>query len=60
MYADPLNPTDLAKQIDYLLSNPELSLEMGENGLKAFHETYNWSVEETKLIAFYQQMCAAL
>lgn len=60
VYADPLNPTDIAKQIDYLLSNPDLSREMGENGLNAFHETYNWSVEETKLIAFYQQMCAAL
>ncbi len=60
VYADPLNPKDIAKQIDFLLSNTDLSMEMGKNGLKAFHETYNWSVEETKLIAFYQQMCAAL
>jgi glycosyltransferase involved in cell wall biosynthesis len=56
VYADPLNPKDIAKQIDYLLSNPELSKEMGENGLKAFHETYNWSAEEQKLIAFYQRI----
>lgn len=54
VYADPLNPKDIAKQIEYLLSNSDLSVEMGMNGLKAFHETYNWSVEEQKLIAFYK------
>ncbi len=60
VYADPLNPTDIAKQIDYLLENEDVAVQMGKNGLKAFHEIYNWSAEETKLIAFYQQMCAAL
>jgi len=60
VYADPLNPNDIAKQIEYLLSNPGVSMEMGENGLKAFHETYNWTAEEQKLIAFYQRICAAL
>jgi glycosyltransferase involved in cell wall biosynthesis len=53
VYADPLNPNDIAKQIEYLLSNSGISGEMGEHGLKAFHETYNWRVEEQKLIAFY-------
>ena len=60
VYANPLNPKDIAKQIDYLLENEDVAVQMGKNGLKAFHETYNWSAEETKLIAFYQQMCAAL
>jgi len=26
---------------------------MGENGRQAVHETYNWSIEERKLLDFY-------
>ena len=53
---DPLNPSEIAKAIDYILTHPEEAQRMGENGLKAVKEQYNWSVEEKKLLALYEQL----
>lgn len=53
---DPLNPSEIAKAIDYILTHPEEAQRMGENGLKAVKEQYNWSIEEKKLLAFYEQL----
>ncbi|TNF49911.1 MAG: glycosyltransferase [Bacteroidetes bacterium] len=54
--ADPLNPKDIAGKIQDLLSDPEKSNRLGGNGLKAFHEKYNWNAEEKKLFTLYEKL----
>ena len=53
---DPFSPTEIRNAIDYLLSNPNLAEQMGENGKNLVKKQYNWSIEETKLISFYYQI----
>ncbi len=53
---DPLNPSAIAKAINYLLQNEEEAKSMGQNGQKAFLEKYNWNSEKEKLIALYQAL----
>jgi glycosyltransferase involved in cell wall biosynthesis len=53
---DPLDPKAIAQAIDFVISNPERAEEMGMNGRKAVHEKYNWSFEEKKLLALYEQI----
>ncbi|MBK9192777.1 MAG: glycosyltransferase family 4 protein [Crocinitomicaceae bacterium] len=50
---DPLNPEEISQAITYLLEHPEVSKQMGENGLIAVNEKYNWNAEKAKLIKFY-------
>lgn len=54
--ADPLNANEIAQSIQYLLDNPEKAKTMGSNGYKAFMTKYNWSIEEKKLIKFYERL----
>lgn len=56
---DPLNPSAIAKAIDYLMQNPDDAKQMGENGRRAVLERYNWSIEEAKLLAFYRRILDA-
>ncbi|WP_405120537.1 glycosyltransferase [Pseudomonas leptonychotis] len=53
---DPLDPKAIAQAIDYLASHPEDAKRMGCNGRRAVLSKYNWSVEETKLLMFYNGM----
>jgi glycosyltransferase involved in cell wall biosynthesis len=53
---DPLNPSEIAKAIDYILTHPEEAQRMGQNGLRAVKEQYNWDIEEKKLLALYEQL----
>ncbi|MGC2425215.1 MAG: glycosyltransferase family 4 protein [Nitrospirota bacterium] len=50
---DPTNPNEIAKQIMYFADNPEASGRMGESGIKAVMEKYNWEKEAEKLLALY-------
>lgn len=56
MCVDPLDPQTIAKAIDYLATHPVEAEVMGRNGQKAVHEKYNWSIEERKLLEFYQSL----
>lgn len=56
---DPLDPEAIARAIDYLVEHPDHARQMGENGRRAVLEKYNWSVEERKLLAFYEELLAA-
>lgn len=56
---DPLNPSEIAKAIDYILTHPAEAQRMGENGLRAVKEQYNWDIEEKKLLEFYQRVIKA-
>lgn len=53
---DPLDSKAIAAAIDFIISNPERARQMGENGQRAVQVRYNWFVEETKLIEFYQTL----
>ena len=55
---DPLDPDAIAKAIDYLVTHPDEARRMGENGRKAVLEKYNWSIEEAKLLSFYDHILA--
>jgi glycosyltransferase involved in cell wall biosynthesis len=59
LLVDPLNPTQIAEAIDYLVTNPEEAERMGRNGRKAVLERYNWPNEEKKLLVFYERVLAA-
>jgi len=51
---DPEDPKSVADGINYLLSNPEISEQMGKNGRKAVLSTYNWDAEGEKLVSVYR------
>lgn len=53
---DPLKPAAIAEAIDFLINNPDRAQTMGENGFKAVQHIYNWTIEETKLLNFYQKL----
>ena len=55
---DPLDPEDIAEGIKYLISNPGLMREMGEEGKRAYLEKYNWDSEEKKLFQVYESLDA--
>ncbi|KKK38721.1 hypothetical protein WQ57_06950 [Mesobacillus campisalis] len=50
---DPKNSKQLAEAINYIRDHPEEARLMGENGLKAVQEEYNWESESKKLIKAY-------
>ena len=54
-----VNPTDIkeiANAIEYLLNNPEIAKQMGENGRRAVEEKFNWRNEERKLWSLYENL----
>lgn len=53
---DPENPDEIAKAIQFFFDNPDEGFRMGQNGIKTVEETYNWHVEERKLIELYQKL----
>lgn len=53
---DPSNAEEIASAIQYLMLHPEEARQMGENGLRAVQEEFNWAVEEKKLLALYQEI----
>ena len=53
---DPMDPAALARAIDQIIENPGRARDMGRNGEVAVNARFNWATEETKLIAFYQEL----
>jgi len=53
---DPMDPRAIAEAIDYFVQRPELARQMGGNGRRAIVDTYNWPVESSKLIDFYEHV----
>ena len=51
---DPLQPDKIAQAIDFLVQNPEVAEQMGENGRLATSKYFNWQREEEKLIELYR------
>ena len=55
---DPLDSKAIASAINYILENPRQAQKMGENGLKAVSEKYNWAAEEKTLFEMYKEVLA--
>jgi glycosyltransferase involved in cell wall biosynthesis len=53
---DPLNPSEIAKAMKWLIENPEEAKRMGENGRKAVIEKYNWEHESKELVLLYNRL----
>ncbi len=53
---NPLDPKEIAKAINYIISNPKEAEQMGKNGKKAVVEKYNWGIEEEKLLEVYKEI----
>jgi len=52
----PDDAEQISAAIRYLLDHPEEARQMGENGRRAVKEEFNWSVEEKKLLALYEDI----
>jgi len=46
----------LASALEYLLANPAEAWQLGENGRQAVLNSYNWEIEEQKLLALYGEL----
>ena len=51
---DPENPNEIAKAIEFILTNPEKAKEMGHNARCLVKEKYNWNNEKFKYINIYK------
>jgi glycosyltransferase involved in cell wall biosynthesis len=49
--------TGAAASIDRLVNEPELAMQMGENGKRAVQGKYNWEKESEKLLKLYEELC---
>lgn len=56
MTVDPENVDEISEAISYLLKNPDVAKEMGNNGRLAIKEKFNWTIEERKLISLYESL----
>jgi len=53
---DPTKPEEIAKALNILLADPRLCKEMGQNGLRAVREEYNWGKMEERLFKIYSRL----
>jgi len=53
---EPDNIEQIAEAINYLLENPKIAKEMGQNGRRAVLEEFNWDIEEKKLLGLYESL----
>lgn len=53
---DPLNVTQIADAMKWILEHPEEAAEMGKNGRRAVETIYNWEEESKKLVKAYRQL----
>jgi len=53
---DPTKPEEIANAISKILDNEELRIRLGNNGIKAVKEAYNWGNMEQYLYKIYSKM----
>ncbi len=56
LLVDPERPEEIARAMDWLMAHPEEAERMGQNGMRAVAETYNWENEGAKLTALYARL----
>ena len=55
-FVDPENTTEIADALTDLLANPKKAETMGQAGLQAVRARFNWSHEESSLLALYRRI----
>jgi len=58
LLANPEDPGDIARAVDWLLAHPEQAEEMGVRGRRAVEVQYNWATESHKLVDLYRRLLA--
>lgn len=53
---DTGNLQDIVAKVKYLLENPNIRREMGENGRKYAKKYFSWYTQEQKLLSFYKKL----
>lgn len=56
---DPNDPDAVAGAVRWIVEHPQEAATMAHNGYLAAREHFNWSREETKLLAFYDKIARA-
>jgi len=56
LLVQPDNVQEIARAMNHLLHNAGGAKRMGENGLRAVRERYNWQAEEKKLRSLYRAL----
>jgi len=56
LLVDPKDPKSIAKAVQWLLDNSNEAQKMGEAGMNAVKEKYNWELEEKKLLGLYNNL----
>ena len=56
IFVDPLDSEAIANAMDWIFSNPNEAKEMGQRGLKAVKEKYNWQQQELVLLELYENL----
>jgi glycosyltransferase involved in cell wall biosynthesis len=56
LLANPLDPAEIARAIEYIFSHPEEAEQMGLRGRQAVIARFNWSGEERKLLELYDNL----
>ena len=52
--ADSKDPGDIAAKLNTLISDRQMRIRMGQNGLKAIREEFNWGESEKRLLEIYE------
>lgn len=52
----PDDPAEIAAAITYLCDHPDEARRMGENGLRAVKQEFNWKTQESKLLTLYREI----
>jgi len=53
---NPLDPTEIANAIQWLLEHPSEAEAMGKSGIAAVKQYYNWENEGRKLLSLYEKL----
>ncbi len=56
LFADPLEPKDVARQIDRLIQNHDLRMGLGRAGRTLIRSEWSWESEKGKLLGLYRNL----
>jgi glycosyltransferase involved in cell wall biosynthesis len=53
---NPRNIDEIVNAIKFLINNPDIAQQMGENGKEAIFREYNWETQSQKLLLVYEKL----
>ena len=56
IYVNPNSTKEIKNAINYLILNKEKAYEMGQNGISAVKEEFNWNSQEERLLSVYRNI----